>query len=109
MDQRLKIQGKLETLCDHVYFQPPESIRMKYPCIVYKSRGGDDNYADNDRYLTVDEWEAVVVDRDPDSRIPRAVLAAFRYSRRGQPYTADNLHHFPITIKTIYEEDIENV
>ena len=41
MTSRLELQAKLEELLgsEQVYYQPPESIKMSYPAIVYsKSR-----------------------------------------------------------------------
>lgn len=108
MDQRLELQARLESICGHVYYQPPSSVSMKYPCIRYSMKEPEDIYADNGRYLTVRKYLAIVIDRDPDSRIPKQVLAAFRYSRMGTPYTADNLNHFPITIKDIHREDVNH-
>lgn len=108
MGQRLELQARLEEICPNVYYQPPKNVAMQYPCIVYKLKGIDDTYASNDRYLTVNEYEAVVIDRDPDSQIPRAILTAFRYSRFSSHYTADNLHHFALTIKDIHREDVNH-
>ena len=109
MDQRLDLQERLEAICANVYYQPPKSVSMKYPCIRYSMKAPEDIWADNGRYLTVREYLAIVIDRDPDSQIPKQVLAAFRYSSMGAPYTADNLNHFPITIKDIQWEDVNHV
>ena len=37
MDRRLKLQTLLESIkgVSKVYFQPPETVKMSYPCIVY--------------------------------------------------------------------------
>ena len=37
MGTRLELQNKLEELLGsrHVYFQPPESVKMEYPAIKY--------------------------------------------------------------------------
>ena len=37
MASRLNLQDKLEEVLGskQVYFQPPESLKLKYPCIVY--------------------------------------------------------------------------
>jgi hypothetical protein len=36
MAPRLQLQTLLETLTEHVYFQPPENLKVQYPCIVYQ-------------------------------------------------------------------------
>lgn len=41
MGTRLELQNKLEELLGsrHVYFQPPESVKMEYPAIKYSMTG----------------------------------------------------------------------
>ena len=49
---RLKLQETLEQVLGskNVYFQPPESMRLKYPCIVYGISSGDTIFANNVPY-----------------------------------------------------------
>ena len=52
MGQRLDLQTELEELLGsrNVYFQPPESLRMNYPCIRYTRSSGETTFADNKPY-----------------------------------------------------------
>lgn len=91
-----------EILCDvlgsrNVYFQPPESIKMNYPCIVYARSAGDTQFADNHPYIHKVRYEVIVIDKNPDSEIPNKVayLPMCLYERH---YTADNLNHDVYTI-----------
>ena len=87
-----------ETLgSDHVYFQPPENLRLQYPCIIYSLNGHFDRNADNDTYHRRRVYDMLFITRDPDSELIET-LADLPYCSMGTPYTADNLHHYPYTI-----------
>lgn len=76
----------------NLYFQPPPSLQMAYPCIVYSRVGIQPSFADNVPYILRDRYAVTVIDEDPDSDIPRRIarlpLCSFE-----QHYTADNLNH----------------
>ena len=69
MGYRVDFQMKLETILGstNVYFQPPSSISMKYPCIVYKLDDLDNKFADNVVYLTKRRYQVTLIDSNPDS------------------------------------------
>ena len=52
MNSRLKLHNILVEILGsgNVYFQPPESITLKYPCIIYGRVGIDAVHADNKLY-----------------------------------------------------------
>jgi hypothetical protein len=95
MDQRLQLQALLEDILDsrNVYFQPPEDVKILYPCIIY-SRGviGRNKYANNKPYSHRVRYTITVVDPDPDSiildKISELQMCAFE-----RHYTKDNLNH----------------
>ena len=82
----------LHEICNHVYFQPPESVKLKYPCIVYKKRTGDTLYADDLPYRFEQCYTITVIDSNPDSTIPRSV-AMLPMCKEDRCFTADNLNH----------------
>lgn len=94
MGQRLDLQailvGILET--DQVYFQPPPTVTMEYPCIVYRRDYEIIRYADGKPYSHKKRYQVTVIDRDPDSPIPDRIaeLPLCTYDRF---YTAENLNH----------------
>jgi hypothetical protein len=94
MAQRLELQGILTDILasNNVYFQPPPSVQMEYPCIVYNRDDQDIVHADNKTYRRTTRYLVTVIDRDPDSTIPEKVgeLPLCVYDRF---YTADNLNH----------------
>lgn len=81
-----------------VYFQPPSSVRMIFPCIIYDWDRARDFKANNYNYIFRKGYRVTVVDPNPDSEIPDWIMRNFRYASMDRPYVADNLHHFPITI-----------
>lgn len=100
MGSRLELQAELEYVLGskNVYFQTPESVKMKYDAIRYKLSGKNLKRANNKIYSKVNEYEGVVITADPDSDIPDALLEYFDMIRFGRPYTADNLNHYPFTL-----------
>lgn len=100
MASRLELH---EELCEvlgtrNVYFQPPESVKMKYDAIRYGLSGKDLKRANNKIYRSVNRYEGVVMSRDPDTTIPDKLLARFEMCTMERPYVADNLNHYPFTI-----------
>lgn len=84
---------------EYVYFQPPASVMMKYPCIRYSLGAPDLKRANNRIYKNTKRYEVVVIDYEPDSTIPDAILDRFQYASIDRRYTANNLNH---TVLTLY-------
>lgn len=91
-----------EILCEalgsrNVYFQPPESIKMKYPAIVYSRDDIGNSFANDSVYMQSLAYSVTVIDSDPDSEIVAKVsrLPRCQYDRH---YKADNLNHDMFTI-----------
>jgi hypothetical protein len=94
MGQRLQLQALLASTAeiDNVYFQPPPTVQMEYPCIVYHRDYEMVNHANNAPYKRRKRYLITVIDRDPDSEIGDkiATLPLCVFDRF---YTADNLNH----------------
>jgi hypothetical protein len=99
LDNRLLFHEELVALLGsrNVYFQPPENIRMVYPCIIYSRDYIENVHADNIPYLQNRNYQVIVVDPDPDSEIVERV-SQFPRSRFDRHYVADNLNHDVFTI-----------
>lgn len=93
--KRLELHAKLIELLGstNVYFQPPESVKMKYPCIVYKRSSGETLYADDLPYRFTQSYDVTIIDQDPDSGLPRLLATSFPMIRFNRHYTAENLNH----------------
>jgi hypothetical protein len=95
MASRLKLH---EEFCEilnnrNVYFKPPESKKMTYPCIRYNLSGINIRCADDRMYKNINEYEVIVIDRDPESEIHNKILGYFPMCNFIRSYIADNLNH----------------
>lgn len=99
MLNRERLQTILEELLGstNVYYQPPESVKMNYPAIVYSRNDIDNIFADNHPYIQAYSYTIIVIDKDPDSEIVSKVakLPMCSFNRH---YTADNLNHDVFTL-----------
>ena len=95
MANRLGLQQELEELLGsrQVYFQPPESIRMQYPAIVYDLDIITSNYANDGTYQMYDRYSIMLITRNPDDETIHKLghLPKTRFERQ---FIADNLHHY---------------
>jgi len=91
---RIELQQILETLLGsrNVYFQPPASLRMVYPAIVYEWDNESVQYADNVRHRAHRRYSVTSIDRDPDSATPDRI-ALLPYSSFDRSFKADDLNH----------------
>lgn len=94
MGRRLELQILLEALLGsrNVYFQPPPSKALVYPCIVYNREAVDTKHANNKPYGRKTRYQVTVIDRNPDSDLHEKV-GALPMSSYDRFYTADNLNH----------------
>lgn len=99
MDRRPNLHTQLVNLLGsrNVYFQPPPSVQMHYPAIVYSRSDIDTKYANNAVYINDIAYQIIVIDNDPDSEIVMRVanLPKCRFDRH---YVSDNLNHDVFTI-----------
>lgn len=97
MDRRLDLSNILHEVVDNVYFEPPTSVIMKYPCIRYSRSHIDTTFADNIPYLRHNRWELILIYEDADSNLPDVVLDRLA-ATHDRHYVVDNLHHDVFTI-----------
>lgn len=99
MATRVDLQNVLEELLGsrNVYYQPPESLKMSYPAIVYSRKTIDNSYANNSVYKQNYAYEITVIDKNPDSEIVNKVskLPTCRFDRH---FKSDNLNHDVFTL-----------
>ena len=100
MGTRLSLQSKLEEILGsrNVYYQPPETIKMEYPAIVYSRTKIRLDKADNASYLRTNKYEIIVIDRKPDSPVIESLLLQLPYISHDNHYKADNLNHDVFTL-----------
>jgi hypothetical protein len=106
MDRRIELDDVLRVIINitdpidgdsHVYFQPPESIKMKYPAIVYSIDGLNSKHANDRRYASKTGYSVTLIDKNPDSGYVDRILE-IPYCRFNTAYPAEGLNHFNFTI-----------
>ena len=100
MASRIKLQEELEEILGsrNVYFQPPESVKMKYDAIVYSLSDVNTRYADDSVYKKDKSYEVTVISRNPDNTIADDLLNHFKYIRFDRRFISDNLYHDALTL-----------
>ena len=76
----------------NVYFQPPSTVTMNYPCIIYSRNRIDTKHANNELYKYLSGYAVTVIDPDPYSDILEKILR-LPYCRFDRHFTAENLNH----------------
>ena len=84
-----------------VYFQPPESIKLNYPCIIYELYDIANTKADDDYYLDPRQYRVTIVDTNPDSSA-RDKMALFKtgagLTKFVRAQVINNLYHYTFNI-----------
>lgn len=95
MGQRLDLHNILKGIAGvkDAYFQAPENTTMEYPCIVYSLDDSYSEFADNKVYWRMKRYLITVIDRNPDSTIPDAIVDLFCYTRFDRFFVANGLNH----------------
>lgn len=99
MASRLELQLELEQILGNrnVYYQPPESMKIGYPAIVYSRSDILDRFADDDKYLQKIAYRVIVIDKNPDSEIVDKI-SKMRFCKFQRHYVSDNLNHDVFTL-----------
>lgn len=100
VDKRLELQQKFEDILGtrNVYFQPPETMKMQYPCILYFKTSVPFRYANDEIYKYDQGYTVTYVDKDPDSELPFILMKSFRHSKIDSFYKSEGLNHTKLTI-----------
>lgn len=96
---RLELQSVLEEILGsrNVYFQPPESLKLKYPCVLYELSDILVDHADDEVYRKFKQYMITVIDKDPDSELPDKIND-LKYCEMDRFYVSNNLNHWVFTL-----------
>jgi hypothetical protein len=99
MASRLKLHEELCTILGNrnVYFQPPESVKLSYPAIVYSLSNIDNVFANNSVYMQKRGYEVTLIVNGPDSELVET-LSTFPMCRFDRHFKADNLNQYVFTL-----------
>ncbi len=81
----------------NVYFQPPPSKDMQYPCLVYELDDVLTLKADNGPYSMFDRYQVTFIRNEPDSPVIRKLLS-LKYAEFSRHFATSGLNHDVITI-----------
>lgn len=95
MDRRPFLHRELTNVLqsNNVYFQPPESIKLSYPAIIYNLNDLQTNHANNKLYGLAKQYVVTYITRDPDDPIVDKLIA-LEYCRFQRSYRSDGLNHY---------------
>lgn len=99
MGTRLELHGIFVKLLgnESVYYDPPETIKLSYPAIVYSKADIDIDKADDVNYRKKTRYDFIVIDRHPDNPVIDKLLE-LPYCSYDRAYVSDNLHHDSLII-----------
>lgn len=93
--ERIELQKILEEILEsrNVYFQPPESLKIKYPCVIYELSDEWVNSADDIDYSEYDVYSLTLIDKNPETKF-RKSIRNLEHCSFDRSFTSDGLNHF---------------
>lgn len=82
---------------NHVYYNPPENVKIEFPAIVYRLETPSIVHADNGLYWLHIPYRVTLIQKETSDEL-WTKLAAFPLCRPGNPFISDGLRHYVFTI-----------
>lgn len=98
MGKRLELHDELLEFLPNAYYQPPSNIQLTYPCIIYNKSGKSSRYGNNNIYIGNQQYNLIVIDRNPDSTVADDIEKHFTHCAITGNYVVDNLNHTSLTL-----------
>ena len=98
--KRVELGSILKTLVgnSNVYFQPPETIKLSYPCVIYNLDGVNQSHANDYVYKYDKRYIVTFISKDPDNTYFESLISAMKHVRFDRRFIADNLYHDVFTV-----------
>lgn len=80
------------------YFQPPESVKLSYPCIIYSLSSIDSKYADDKMYIGRKRYQVLYITKSPTDKTVDRIAEELTYVRFDRAYTSDGLNHYVFNV-----------
>ena len=77
---------------NNVYYNPPETQKMSFPCITYTLANISDIKADNLKYIDYKTYKITVVSKKPDHPVIKKILN-LEMTRFSAQYTKNGYYH----------------
>lgn len=81
----------------NVYFQPPATIQMSYPAIVYNLNDIRTRMANNKKYNLLKSYMVTLIHKNPDNDVVER-LVELEHSKLVNTVTKDGLNHYVFEI-----------
>lgn len=81
----------------NVYYQPPPTVKMKYPCIVYNREGSDTLRANNTLYRHKKRYQLTYIDQTSNETVTDE-LERLQYCSFDGKSVVENLYHSYLTL-----------
>lgn len=96
--KRLELHAKLSSILpegskNNVYFQPPENLKMQYPCIVYSIDRFQSINADNTKYKIDTGFTVTYITKNPIDYNYLSIFGTFPMSTYNRRFINDGLYH----------------
>lgn len=93
---RSELNAKFKSILgnNNVYFQPPESVKLKYDCIIYKDVTPFLRRANNFVYILQHKYQITYVTSNKSSPIVDQMLHEFQLIDRVNDFVSDGLYHY---------------
>lgn len=101
-EKRIKFHNKLISILgnNNVYYNPPSTIKIHYPCIIYKLKDIMTNRASNKVYSLDHVYEVSLIGTKVTDDTKDKLMTNIPYCEFNNSYISDNLYHY---VYTIYE------
>lgn len=96
--RRYALHSELKAVCTNAYFQPPENVKLVYPCLIYSKSSNDTKYANNQLYFNKQKYNVTIIDKNSDSELADNLVSAFEYCSIDSYFTSENLYHTTLTL-----------
>ena len=103
---RLAIQAKLQSFLPSgkkVYFQPPSSVSLTYPCIIYFRHRGESFHSVNRPYVYIPIYDVQVIETDPECPVSQAIGKQLEGSRYDRGWEEESLYHNNFVVNYYHE------
>lgn len=93
-EKRIKFHQKLVSILgsNNVYFQPPENLKISYPCFIYNRVSMKTLRANNSVYKVYIPYQLTYISKTNDMKLLTDVLS-IPYCEHSRSYVSDNLYH----------------
>lgn len=107
MKSRSELQKELEELLGtsnlpleekRVYFQPPSSVKLKYPCIIYNLTRTDVRSGDNKKYIKHNEYHIKHLFKSLKNELKDSILDRFNYITHDTRFVSDGIYNDDFTL-----------